>query len=217
MSKILKPEYFNQPQELIEIIADSIDEIQGGSTVLDTMVGNDEYGYIALIAAGEMKRGMLFLLNLSGHESDFMKCLTSLQWYYENQNIMQKTYKGCIDFTQPPQILFLAPCFSTGIQKVLAHLINGRVRLLKYSCFHDGQEVKMFLEEVSGSQDQDTGSASCQNTGEPSFSPCLECITQMNAPLPPTATPGLDLEKIRQEFKIDISDISDEELLALLE
>jgi hypothetical protein len=216
MSKILKPEYFSHPQELIEIIADSIDEIQRGSTVLDTTVGNDEYGYIALIAVSEIKRGILFLLNLSGHESDFMKCLKSLQWYYENQNIIQKTYKSSIDFTQPPQILFLAPCFPASIQKVLCNMVNGSVRLLKYSCFHDGQDVKMFLEEVNGSQNQDAGGTSCQSIRENSFSRCSECMTQVNTPSP-AKTPDLDLRKIRQEFKIDISDISDEELLTLLE
>ena len=137
MSRILQPMLIDHPQKLREIIISDIDEIQKGAVVLDTIVGNEEYGYIDLVATNETKSGMFFFLNSSGQEADFLMSFKCLQWFQENQNIFQKLYAGKIDFTYHPTILFIAPHFTSSIQKVLLNLKEGRIVLLKYHCFHE--------------------------------------------------------------------------------
>lgn len=212
MSRILQPLPIEHPQELREIVMDGIDEIQKGAIVLDTNIGNEEYGYIDLVAANETKRGMLFFLNSSGQEVDFLGPFKCLNWFQENQNIFQKLYAGKIDFNYPPNILFIAPHFTPSIQKVLLNLKKGRVVLLKYNCFHDGQEMKIILEKIADSLEDEGKEDTPQLTGEA----CSNSHQEEVPPLTPQK-PKIELDKFRQELSIDISNISDQELSELLE
>ena len=155
MSRILQSISIDYPQKLLEIIVEDIDEIQKGAVVLDTTVGNEEYGYIDIVAANETKRGMFFFLNSSNQEADFLRSLKCLQWVQENKGIFQKLYGEKIDFDYTPNILFLAPCFSPSMQKVLLNLKVGRIVLLKYNCFQDEDQTKIFLEKIADSLEEE--------------------------------------------------------------
>ena len=151
MSRLLHSSQIDHPQQLMEIIVDDIGEIQKGAIVLDTAVGNEEYGYIDIVAADETKRGMFFFLNFSGNEMHFLSSLKCLQWVRENQTVFHKLYAGKINFAPPAAILFIAPHFTPSMQKVLLNLKEGRVVLLRYNCFQDEKETKLFLEKIADS------------------------------------------------------------------
>ena len=151
MSHILHASQIEDRQQLMEIVVDDISEIQYGANVLDTTVGNKEYGYIDIVAADEEKRGMLFFLNFSGDEIHFLSSLKCLQWVRENQTVFHKLYAGKIDFNQPATVLFIAPHFTPSMQKVLLNLKEGRIVLLQYNCFHDEKETKIFIEKIADS------------------------------------------------------------------
>ena len=63
MSRILQSRQIDHPQQLMEIVVDGIGEIQKGAIVLDTTVGNEEYGYIDIVAANETKRKSAFFIS----------------------------------------------------------------------------------------------------------------------------------------------------------
>jgi len=212
MSSILQSMQIDHPQQLIEIVVDNIGEIQKGSIVLDTTVGNKEYGYIDIVAANETKRGMFFFLNFSGHEANFLSALKCLQWVRENQTILHKLYAGKIDFDQPANILFIAPYFTPSIQKVLLNLKKGRIVLLKYNCFHDKKETKIFVEKIADSLENEKIAETHQDIDNATPKAQQETVK----PFTLLNKPTINLDKFRQELDIDISNISDEELSELL-
>ncbi len=229
MSRILQSGQIDHPQQLMEIVVDGIDEIQKGAIVLDTTLGNEEYGYIDIVAANETKRGMFFFLNFSGHEANFFSAIKCLQWVRENQSIFHKLYAGKIDFDHPADILFISPHFTPCIQKVLLNLKEGRIVLLKYNCFHYEKETKIVLEKIANSlkiADSLEIADPLENEKNEKNHRVTDHITD-NAnpkirpekvkPFTPPNKPAIDLDKFRQELDIDISNISDEELSALLE
>ena len=148
MSRILQSSHIDHPQELMEIVVDGIGEIHKGAIVLDTTVGNEEYGYIDVVAVNEKKKGMFYFLNFSGHEAYFLNCLKCLQWIRENQTIFHKLYAGKIDFDLPATILFIAPYFTPSMQKVLLNLKESRIVLLRYNCFHDEKEIPLIFNDL---------------------------------------------------------------------
>ncbi len=214
MNRLLRPAHIDDPRILIEIISELIDEIQKGAVVLDTAIGSSEFGCIDLIAADRDKRGMLFFVNSSGQEVDFLRPFKCLLWYQENREMLQKLYSDAIDLSIPPALFFISPCYSHALQKVLLNLKEGPVTLLKYACFQDGEELKIFLEKIT------------------STAPSIPPATQIPpAPAIPIETApqaentdtlhqkpeAADLKKFRQELGIDLSHISDEELRELIE
>jgi len=225
MSRILQSRQIDHPRQLMEIVVDGIGEIQKGSIVLDTTVGNEEYGYIDIVAANETKRGMFFFLNFSGHEANFLSSLKCLQWVRENQTIFQKLYAGKIDFDHPANILFIAPHFTPSMQKVLLNLKESRIVLLKYNWFHDEKETKIFLEKIADSLENEKSEENHQDTDHVTDNITDNITDNANPkaqpekvkPFTPPNKPTIDLDKFRQELDIDISNISDEELSELLE
>jgi hypothetical protein len=235
MSRLLKPLHIDDPGLLIEIITEVVDEIQKGAVVLDTCIGDNESGHIDLIAADRDKKGMLFFINVSGQEIDFLRSFKCLLWYQENREILQKLYSGIIDLSFPPSLVFISPCYSHGIQKVLLNLKEGQVTLLKYVCFQDGEQIKIFLENIADipgdkndpSRDKadtlrDKADGTNRDDGEkqgagvfPQTSP--ETAPQMTKPANQPQRPAIDLKKFRQEIGIDLSNISDDELRDLIE
>ena len=232
MSRLLKPLHIDNPLILIEIISEAVDEIQKGAILLDTSLGNDEFGCIDLIATDSDKKGMLFFINISGQEIDFLRSFKCLLWYQENRKILHKLYHGTIDLSLPPSLFFISPCYSHAIQKVLLNLQEGHVShviLLKYACFQDGEEIKIFLEKIADTSSDKTADTSRDKTDgrnkddaerqtavdSPPISP--ETAFQTEKPVNQPQKPAIDLKKFRQEIGIDISNISDEELSDLIE
>lgn len=224
MSRLLKPIKVKDPQGIINLIIDDINEIRKGAIVLDTKIGNKEYGYIHIVAVNEKKQGMFFFINPSGLEIEFLQFFKCLCWYKENINLFKKLYTGIIDFTQPPLILFMAPYFSASIQRVLYNVIDGEVTLLKFSCFQEGEEEKVFIERITGLIEKQKDPLHQKHTPDQKDTPALkekeESVTE-SAPVeteaPSKKKDQPNLEKFRQEVGIDLSEISDKELLMLLE
>ncbi|MEW5801786.1 MAG: hypothetical protein AB1847_06730 [bacterium] len=153
MSRLLKPLDINDPRTLIEYITEVVGEIQQGAIALDTSLGDDEFGCIDLLAADQDKKAMLFFLNLSGQESEFLRPFKCLLWYRENRKVIQKLYPDAIDFGHPPDLFFISLHYSHSMQKVLSNLGEGRVTLLKYACFQeDGGNIRIYLEKIADSQ-----------------------------------------------------------------
>lgn len=213
MSRILQSRQIDHPHQLLEIVVDSIGEIQKGSIVLDTSLGNEEYGYIDIVAANETKRALLFFLNFSGHEANYLSSLKCLQWVRENHTIFQKLYAGKIDFGHPANILFISPHFTPSMQKVLLNLKEDRIVLLRYNCFHAEKETKIFLERIADSLENGKSEKNHQDTDNANPKARPEKVKPFSQP----DKPAIDLDKFRQELDIDISNISDEELSELLE
>jgi len=233
MSRLLKPLQIDDPRILIDIIAEAVDEIQSGATVLDTSLGNDESGCIDLIAADRDRKGMLFFINFSGQETDFLRSFKCLQWYQANRTIVQKLYRGAIDLSLSPSIFFISPYYSHSIQKVLLNIKEGQVTLFKYACFLDGEQIKIFLEKIpdpagdeNNGRNKDDGrdkDKEKEKVPAAAHSPVTAPETSLQtAPRPAEPdhkpkVPLMDLKKFRQEIGIDISNISDDELRDLIE
>jgi len=223
MSRLLKPLHIDDPRILNEIITEVVDEIQKGAIVLDTSLGDNEFGFIDLIAADCDKKGMLFFMNVSGQGIDFLRSFKCLLWYQENRKILHKLYPGAIDLSLPPSLYFISPCYSSyAMQKVLLNLNQGHVTLLKYACFQDGEEIKIFLEKIGDPSMDKTDGRNKDDAEKQTITDSSQIATE-TAP-PQTATPvnqpqrpAIDLKKFRQEIGIDISNISDEELSELIE
>ncbi|MEW6381987.1 MAG: hypothetical protein AB1611_20620 [bacterium] len=240
MSRLLRSLQISDPQTLIEIITEAVDEIQSGATIVDTSLGNEEYGCIDLIAADRNKRGILFFITTSSLETDFLRPFKCLCWYRENRPILQKLYSGVIDIALPPSIYFISPAYSDIIRKVLLNLKEYHITLLKYTCFQDGESIKVFLEKIAALPDDtslpeipslrnqlEKWLRTSQSDNSPRKCPSddsLQTSQPDRSPLyPPDKTPAgksgkpaFDTARFRQEIGFDISNISDEELHDLL-
>jgi hypothetical protein len=211
MSCLLKPACIDDPGELVELISGAIGEIINGGVLVHAALGNDEFGYFDLVAANEDGEGVFFFINFSGHETEYLRFLKCMRWYQENRNSLQKLHAGRIALGPSPPVFVVAPWYSYVMRKVLLDIGEGRIILLKYVCFQDGNEKRSLFIEKVGDSFEDRGKADSIHVPEappPS-------LTADWPKLQPAET-IVDLNKFRQEIGTDISNVSDEELLDLL-
>lgn len=211
MSRLLMPACIDDPRELVELVSGAIGEIVSGGFLIDFALGNEEFGYFDLVAANEDREGVLFFINSSGDEAEYLRFLKCMRWYRENRDTIQKLHAGRVALGPVPRVFVVAPWYSYSMRKVLLNIGEGRITLLKYTCFQDSNEQKsLFIEQVDDSF-MVTRKADSMNVS--------------TAPLPgPTdrwpkmqvAEKIMYLRKIRREIEADISNVSDEELLDLL-
>jgi hypothetical protein len=122
-----------------------------------------------------------------------------MRWYQENRNALQKLYAGRVVLGPAPSVFFVAPWYSDSMRKVLLNICESRIVLLKYVCFQDGEMKRsLFIEKVGDSKDSPSGLIA-----DPAKIQPKESI--------------IDPREFRREIGTDISNVSDEELLDLLE
>jgi hypothetical protein len=210
MSSLLRPAAIDDPRELVELVAGAIGEIVGGGVLLHGALGNEEFGYFDLVAANGDGEVVLYFINISGSETEYLRLLKCLRWYQENRGALQKLHAGRFALGPVPPVFVVAPWFSSSMQKVLSNIREGRITLLKYVCFQDGKEKKLFIEKV---EDPPSGSGKANPVKLP------ETFPHGLAADPPKIQPAetmMDLRRLREESGTDISNVSDEELLDLL-
>lgn len=214
MSKILRPIYINHQEKLIEIFSELLENIQTGARLLDTQVKISDYGHIDLVAIiQETKKGLVFFINPSGKEADFLASLQSLVCYQENEAFFQRLYAQQIDPDQSPLVFFLSPFFSPGLQKILLHYSKKfPIILVRYLCFLDGQEIKIYLERMADPFEERRSEPNYQDLAITDFD-----LPSANLGIPPLVKEQpLDLAKFRKESDLDLSNITDQELVNLL-
>ena len=216
MSRLFRPACIDAPSELAELVSEAIGEIIGGGVLLDAALGNDEFGYFDLVAANEDGEGVFVFINFSGHETEYLRLLKCMRWYRENRNALQKLYAGRVVLGPAPDVFLVAPWYSDSMRKVLLDICESRIVLLKYVCFQDGEKKRSLFIEKVGDSSQDTGKAGPMRIPE---------ARAEASPSGPIAEPAairpkertIDLCEFRREIGADISNVSDKELLDLLE
>jgi len=207
MSRLLKPAIIDDPRELVELVSEVIGDIISGGFLLDAAVGNDELGYFDLVAVNEDGEGVFFFINPSGGEAEYLGLLKCMRWYQENRYALQKLHTGRVAFGPSPSVFVVAPWYSGSMRKVLLNRGAGRITLLQYVCFQDGNDEKsLFIEKVGDSSEERTDADSLHIPGT---SPTD--LSRMQ-----TVEADMYLRKFRREMGTDISNVSDEELFDLL-
>jgi hypothetical protein len=211
MGRLLRPARIDDPKDLLELVCEAVGEIIVGGVVLDTALGNDEFGCFDLVAANGDGEGVFFFVNVSGGEAEYLRLLKCMRWYRENRNTLQKLYAGRVVLGPAPPVFVVAPWYSNSMLKVLPDICGGGVIPLKYVCFQDGNGKRSLLMEKVGDAFEDKGKADSMNSPE------------VFPPGQPAGRPGMQPEKksinfgeFRREIGTDISNVSDEELLDLL-
>ncbi len=206
MNDYIKPFCINHPWELAELVSDAIGQILKGAVLIDAALGNEEFGYFDLVAVNEDGEGVLFFLNKSGEESEYLQFLKCLRWYQDNRIVIQRLYSGRVSLGSIPLVIVVAPSFSQSIRKVLLSISSARVSLLKYACFEDMNNKRLLcLEQESGTD----------NLGKQE-SPHVQLIRSSSRNAELVTEANIDLSRFRREIGTDISDVSDEELMDLL-
>jgi hypothetical protein len=211
MSSLLRPACIDDPGDLVELVCEAIGEIISGGVLLDAALGNDEFGYFDLVAANEDGEGVFFFINLSGRETEYLRLLKCMRWYRENWNALQKLYAGRVMLGPAPPVFVVAPWYSNSMRKVLPDICEGRIILLKFVCFKDGNEKRSLFIEKVGDSFEDKGKAISINL--PGVSPLGPAADRPDTQ--PVET-TVYLRNFRREIGTDISNVSDEELLDLL-
>jgi hypothetical protein len=202
--------------ELAELVSEAIGEIIGGGVLLDASLGNDDYGYFDLVAANADGEGVFVFINFPGQESEYLRLLKCMRWYHENRNALQKLYAGRVAFGPAPPVFIVAPWYSDSMRKVLLNICGSRIVLLKYVCFQDAEEKRSLFIEKVGDSSEDTGKTGPMPVPESRADASPSGLT--------TSRPEIELKdgvvdpgELRREIGTDISNVSDEELLDLLQ
>ncbi len=216
MSRLFRPACIDDPMELAELVSEAIGEIISGGVILDAALGNDEFGYFDLVAANEDGEGVFVFINFLGHETEYLRLLKCMRWYQENRNALQKLYAGRVVLSPAPPVFLVAPWYSDSMRKVLLNICESRIVLLKYVCFQDAKEKRSLFIEKVGDSSEDTGKA------VPMRVPETRAEASPSGPIAyrPKIQPKektIDSHEFRREMGTDISNVSDEELLDLLE
>ncbi len=212
MRSLIRPIHIDSFQELVELVCETIGEIVSGAVLLDVALGNDEFGHIDLVAADEDRNAVFLFIIFQGREIEYLRFFKAMQWYRENRKTLQKLYAGRVDLGLAPDVLILAPQYSDSMRNVLLNIGGSRIVLLRYVCFQNEEEKKQLFIEKIGDSSENSGKAA------PEDHPLL--------PAPLQATHGFKtqpdttvaaLHKFRREIGTDISNVSDHELLDLLQ
>jgi len=211
MSRLLRPVSIDDPRELVELVSEAVSEIIDGGVLLDANVGNGEFGYFDLIAANADGEGVFFFVNFSGREEEYLGFLKCMRWYQENRSSLQNLYARRVAFSPSPPVFVVSPWYSCSMRKVLLNMGEGRVILLKYACFQNGEgEKSLFVEKVGDSSEDWAETDSIHVPGTSAS------IPRTDLPKIQPAETDMYLKKFRREIVTDISNVSDEELLDLL-
>ncbi len=216
MSRLLKPACIDDPMELAELVSEAIGEIISGGVLLDADLGNDEFGYFDLVAANEDGEGVFVFINFLGQETEYLRLLKCMRWYQENRNALQKLYAGRVALGPAPPVFLVAPWYSDSMRKVLLNICESRIVLLKYVCFQDAKEKKSLFIEKVGDSSEDTGKADPIRVPEALAEASALGLTASRPKVEPKER-IIDPSEFRREIGTDISNVSDEELLDLLE
>ncbi|MFZ0930861.1 MAG: hypothetical protein WAN11_19805 [Syntrophobacteraceae bacterium] len=216
MSPLLRPACIDDPGELAELVSEAIGEIIGGGVLLDTALGNDEFGYFDLVAANGDGEAVFFFINFSGGETEYLRLLKCMRWYQENRHALQKLYAGRVALGPAPPVFLVAPRYSDSMRKVLLNICESRIVLLKYVCFQDGEDKRSLFIEKVGDSLEESGKTDpmCVPDVRAEASPS-ELIADRSKIEPKERV--IDPREFRRETGTDISNVSDEELLDLLE
>ncbi len=216
MSPLLRPVCIDDPGELAELVCEAIGEIIGGGVLLDTALGNDEFGYFDLVAANGDGEAVFFFINFSGRETEYLRLLKCMRWYRDNRNALQKLYAGRVALGPAPPVFLVAPRYSDSMRKVLLNLCENRIVLLKYVCFQDGEEKRSLFIEKVGDSSEDNGKADPMRVldvrAEASSSGLIADLSKIEP-----KERVIDPCEFRREAGSRISNVSDEELIDLLE
>jgi len=216
MSPLLRPACIDDPGELAELVSEAIGEIISGGVLLDAALGNDEFGCFDLVAANGDGEAVFFFINFSGRETEYLRLLKCMRWYRENCNVLQKLYAGRVALGPAPPVFLVAPWYSDSMRKVLLNICESRIVLLKYVCFQDGKEKRSLFIEKVGDSSEDTGEADPPRVLEACSEASPSGLTGDRPKIQPKES-IIDPREFRREIGADISNVSDEELLDLLE
>ena len=216
MSPLFRPARIDDPGELAELVSEAIGEIISGGVLLDAALGNNEFGYFDLVAANEDGEGVFIFINFSGREAEYLRLLKCMRWYQENRNALQKLYAGRVALGPAPPVFLVAPWYSDSMRKVLLNICESRIVLLKYVCFQDGEKKRSLFIEKVGDSSEDTGKADPMGIDEARADAPLSGLIADRPQIEPKES-IIDPRVFRRETGTDISNVSDEELLDLLE
>lgn len=211
MSRLLRAACLDNPTELVELVSEAVGEIISGGVLLDTVLGNEEFGFFDLLAADGDGEGIFFFINSSGCETEYLRLLKCMRWYRENWDALHRLHAGRVALGATPPVVVVAPSYSYSMQKVLLNICGSRIILLKYLCFQDGSEKKSLFIEKVGDSFEDTEKAGSRSVFE--TPPALVTSDR------PEISPGktiMRLMNFRRRIGTDISNVSDEELLDLI-
>ena len=102
------------------------------------------------------------------------------------------------------------------MRKVLLNICQGRIVLLKYVCFQDEKEKKSLFIEKVGDSSEETRKAGPMRVPEAGAEASPSGLTGARPKIQPKER-IIDPREFRREIGTDISNVSDEELLDLLE
>jgi hypothetical protein len=216
MSPLFRPVCIDDPGELAELVSEAIGEIISGGALLDTALGNDEFGYIDLVAANEDGEGVFFFINFSGHETEYLRFLKCMRWYRDNRNALQKLYAGRVAFGAAPPVFLVAPWYSDSMRKVLLNICESRIVLLKYVCFQDEKAKRSLFIEKVGDSSEDTGKVGPMRVPAALAEASPFGLIADRPQIQPNER-IVDPREFRRDIGTDSSNISDEELHDLLE
>ncbi len=212
MNRLLGPACFDDERELVELVSGAIGEIINGGVLLDSALGNEEFGFFDLVAANGDGEGILLFINFSGSEAEYLRLLKCMRWYQENWNALHRLHAGRVALGPSPPVFVVAPSYSYSMRKVLLNVWQGRIVLLRYVCFQVGNEEKsLFIEKVGDSFESTEKGGSGSGIEIPAGA-----AAAADAPETGPAGTTICLRKFRREIGTDISNVSDEELLDLL-
>jgi hypothetical protein len=102
------------------------------------------------------------------------------------------------------------------MRKVLLNICQGRIVLLKYVCFQDEKEKRSLFIEKVGDSLEDTGKTDPMRVPDVRTEASPSGLTADRSQIEPKER-VIDPREFRREIGTDISNVSDEELLDLLE
>jgi hypothetical protein len=202
--------------ELAELVSEAIGEIISGGVLLDAALGNDEFGYFDLVAANGDGEAVFVFINFSGYETEYLRLLKCMRWYQENRNALQKLYAGRVALGPAPPVFLIAPWYSDSMRKVLLNICQSRIVLLKYVCFQDEKEKRSLFIEKVGDSSEDTRKADPMRVPKAGAEASPSGLTTDRPKIQPEER-IIGLREFRREIGTGISNVSDEELLDLLE